>query len=277
MKRFYLLTLVLLGFQALLAQGWNSTVTTTFDASAYSRLDNFANKDGIHVLLTGPSSVKYVLLSSSGTVLRQTTLESEWGDFPSITGDSSSIFAVYRKGSTTIKVQKSTNAGATWSDDAISDITSSDSYWSGVDAVKDVRGLHVCYATRPGSVGSWETYYRRNESSPDWTGLKNVTDYTDEEVGGFTTVTTSANKIHVSYNTGSGGAPTVNHGDAKSRDYDYSTWDTPQLVYGQPTGESMVERVFSDGTYLHMFYYKLVEGSPYHSDMYHTKRTVGGC
>ncbi len=258
------------------ADGWNSIVATSVDVSSFTKSGNYTNKDGIHVLLSGASSVKYVLLSSTGVVVRQSTLENNGANFPSVAGNNDGVFAVYLMGSA-IKVKRTTDAGANWS--SVDDITFGDSYCSGMDAVGDDRGLHVAYATRPSSTGPWETYYQRYVAESGWTGYKNVTDYNLNEVGGFPSVSVSANKVHISYNTGQASEPTSNSGDAKTRDYNFTSqsWEDPQLVYGYPSGYSMGERIYSDGTYLHMFYYKLVEGmGQYHSDTYHTKRTLGG-
>jgi len=271
----------MLGSYALCAEGWNSTVTTSIDASGYSQGDNFSNKDGIHLLLAGSSSVKYVLLNSSGGVVRQTTLETVGGDFPNITGYGTSLMAVYLKGST-IKAWRSTDAGATWNDggsDGIADITFSDSSCSGVDAVADSRGLHVAYATRPSSTGTWETYYRRYASGPNWEGYKNVTDYTSNEVGGFPTITTSTNRVHVSYNTSDHAYdPDYHPGPAKTRDYFFPTgeWEDPQLVTSDPD-YSIAEMITSDGTYLHMVFVTLYGSmGDWVAEIYHTKRSIGG-
>ncbi len=280
MKHIPLVFLMIVGLEAAQAQGWGSIVTTTFDASIFSKAKDFANKDGIHVLLTGSSSVKYVLLNSSGGVVRQATLESVGGDFPNITGDNSAVMAVYLKGST-IKAWRSSDAGSTWNDggtSGIPDITFSDSYCSGVDALKDDRGLHVAYATRPSSSGTWETYYQRYESGTSWVGYKNVTDFTPDEVGGFPSITTSQTKVHVSYNTTSYSDQDLHSGYVKTRDYNFTSqlWEDPQSVVNYPDF-SVQERAYVTGTTLHLLYVTLVESMgefvPY---LYDTKRSVSG-
>ncbi len=280
-----IISLVILLFGFSFSQGWNSPVTTSLTNNQVQSADNFANKNGTHVLTIGNyydspfNNIRYTLLSSSGAIVRSYTFESG-GSFPCITGDNSNVYVIYWKNQT-IKTWKSTDAGNTWSDDAVDNISITDQYCSGIDAVTDGWGVHMVYSTRPNSSGSWETYYVKNNGSGSsvWGEFKNVTDYNENEVGGFPTVTTSANKVHVSYNTGTGSSPTSNQGNAKTRDYvaNSQTWETPQHVYGNSPDLSMVEKIFAVGSELHLFYYKIVGSmGQNHADMNHIKRNVDG-
>lgn len=137
----------------------------------------------------------------------------------------------------------------------------------------DGRGIHVVYGIFT-SGSADETHYQLWNGT-NWIDEKNVTDYDQYEEGGNPTITTSANRVHVSYNTGTYGY----FGDAKTRDYNYQgeEWEEPQIVFGGESGQSLGEKVFVVGSTLHMFYYEKVSGEgQYHTDIYHTKRSVGG-
>lgn len=275
MKSIVLCCFLLLAFSIGQAEGWNSVVTTSFNASSYNSLNVHANRQGVHVLLKGTSNgITHVLLSSSGSVIRQTTWDGSYScDYPNVAGDNSTVYVAYLRGSA-IKVKKSTDAGSTWT--ALGDITFSDAYCSGVDAVFDSWGLHVAYATRPSTSGPWETYYRRREGD-NWVGNKNVTDYDANEVGGFPSVTVSATRVHVSYNTSDGTDQDLHPADQKTRDYNFNTqqWEIPQLVTVSQDF-SVQEKIQSDGSYLHSLFVETYGGGPVIPEIYHTKRTVGG-
>lgn len=275
-----LIASLLIAVTMMVGQSWNSIVTTTVSSATTSKLDNFANKGGIHIVTRGWTSdsyaIKYVLLNSSGSVVRQYTFDTN-GDFPTIAGNNNNLYVLYQK-SSTIKVWKSTDAGANWSDAGIDDITLSNSNCNGIDATNDGWGLHAVYATWDATSNGYETYYQKSNGST-WTDLKNVTDFTSNEIGGYPAVATSANKVHVSYNTGTGSYPESNLGNAKTRDYNFQIqlWEDPQLVFGLPSGYSMVERIHADNSYVHLFYYKEVSGMGfYYAVMYHTKRAIDG-
>jgi hypothetical protein len=262
--------------QMALNQSWNATVTTSI-TNKMSAVSVFSNRMGVHVVKVGGSDdsyqVKYSRLNSSGTSTASYSFDTG-GKYPVITGDNSLLYVCYQNGAT-IKVWKSTDAGSNWSHDGNIDITMSSSNCNGIDAAKDWRGLHVVYAVQVGSY--YETYYNRYIGT-GWTDFKNVTDFTSSEVGGLPTIALSSNKVHVSYNTGVN-PPDINQGNAKTRDYNFQTltWEDPQLVLGYPSGQSMVERIYSDNSYVHLFYYKFISGmGSYSATIYHTKRVIDG-
>ncbi|MGB9664787.1 MAG: T9SS type A sorting domain-containing protein [Ignavibacteria bacterium] len=277
MKKF-ISTVLFIYASIIYPQGWNNVVTTNISEADLVKMELFTNKDGNHILLTSTQNniVKYVLLNSSGSTMRQMTIDTG-GYFPNITGNDNDLYIVYKKGSN-LKVMKSTNAGENWS--SLEDIQMTYQYSNGVDAVFDSKGLHVVWSERPqqNDPNYYETYYKRYFDNR-WRDYANVTNYTENEVGGFPTVTTSANKVHVSYNTGPGSLPHLNLGDAKTRDYNFQTqsWEAPQLVYGVPNGYSMIEKVFARSDSLFLFYYKNVyDLGQYWMDLYVTKRAING-
>jgi len=279
MKKF-IFTILVLSSSMIYSQNWNNIVTTNISESDLVRMEIFTNKEGNHILLTSTQNniVKYVLLNSSGSTVRQSTIDTN-GYFPNITGDDYDLYIVYKKNSI-LKVFKSTNAGSSWNDGAVDDITMTYQYSNGVDAHYDNKGLHVVWSERPqqSNPNSYETYYY-NFYNNSWRNFENVTNYTESEVGGFPTVSASANKAHVSYNTGGSSSPTTNIGDAKTRDYNFNTqsWEAPQLVFGYPNGYSMIEKVFTRDDSLFLFYYKNVyDLGQYRMDIYVTKRAING-
>jgi hypothetical protein len=240
-------------------------------------MDLFTNKDGNHIIVqnsNSTNSVKYYLLNSSGSVVRNSTIETSGNaEFPNVSGDNDKVYLVYKLGSN-LKVRRSTNAGQTWLSD-INNLSIGSNTCNGVDIIYADNGVHVVYAMKD-SDPNYETYYYKINSNNSWVDYKNVTDY-GSEVGGFPTVTFSTDKVHVSYNTGTATDPVYNQGSAKTRDKYTSTWQTPQLVFGGGDGNSGSERAFSDNSSLFDFYYKFItDMGGWHFDLYAKTRTVGG-
>jgi hypothetical protein len=265
----------------IISQSWNNEVATnlSFTAYPYSKVDMFANKDGIHMVVRyyeypAGEFYKYYLINSSGTVVKSTTFTTESSaEFPKISGDNDKVYLAYKFGNE-LRVKKSTDAGTSWSTD-IQSLSLGSNGCNGVDIVYDYQGLHVVYAMQDNG-SSFETYYYKLNTNNAWVDYKNVTDYNSDEVGGFPTVSVSPNRVHVSYNTGIHYEPTGNRGTAKTRDKFNSSWEDPQEIFGLPAGESMIERVHAGNTKLFDFYYKFEGGmGQYHSDLYVKERSLG--
>ncbi len=269
--------ILLITFTNLFPQGWNAIVETTipFYPGTASKVDMFTNKDGIHIVVRyyqyppGTDIFKYYLINTSGTVIRNTDIEVPGNvEFPNISGDDNIVYIVYKLGSN-LKAKKSTDAGQTWSDIPLLPIGNNNC--NGVDIVYGDNGLHVVYAMQDNG-SDYETYYYKLNSSDQWVDYKNVTDFDANEVGGFPTVTVSANRVHVGYNTGNQSDPEVNQGIAKSRDKYNNDWQDPQVVFGS---NSMIEKIFAGSTKLFDFYYELGTGFP-HADLYVKERSFSG-
>lgn len=274
-KKTIIIFLVMTAF--LFSQSWNSTVTTSINEPNLVKMDLLTNKDGNHIIVqnsNSTNSIKYYLLNSSGTVVRSSTIEtSGYAEFPNISGDNDKVYLVYKLGSN-LKANYTTNAGQSWN--SVTPKAIGSNTCNGVDIVFGDNGVHVVYAMK-NSDPNYETYYYKLNSSNSWVDYKNVTDHSAGQYGGFTTVTVSANRVHVSFNTGTSSDPTGNYGEAKTRDKYSSNWETPQLVFGGSDGGSGSERAFSDNTSLFDFYYKFIEGmGQWHFDLYAKKRMVGG-
>jgi hypothetical protein len=119
MKKFISLFLILAS--TLFAQSWNNVVQTSIpynDFGIETGIDQFANKDGINVLIdyykrnwpdNDISYLKYYLFNSSGSTIRTYTFENQAVEFASIDGDNDKIYVVYKLGNQ-IKTRKSTDA-----------------------------------------------------------------------------------------------------------------------------------------------------------------------
>ncbi|GMU95009.1 T9SS type A sorting domain-containing protein [Ignavibacterium album] len=270
MKKFIVLFVIMTA--SVFSQSWNTVVQTTIPFSSASKVDLTTNRDGNHILVTYADYptyyLRYYLVNSSGSVVRNYTFENQAVQFANIDGDNDRIYVVYKMGNQ-IKTRKSTNAGQSWIN--IEDINIGNNICNNIDIIfgKDDNALHIVWATQ--DAGSeYKTYYRRlfNDS---WSSTENVTD--GSNVGGFPTVSKSSNRVHVSYNTGQSWDPETNLGEAKSRDKYINTWQTPQLVY---TPQSFRERIHASNSKLFDFYYKLETGmGQYHADLYVKERSLG--
>lgn len=97
-----ILIFVLIFSGVLFPQSWNNIVTTTINEPNLVQLDNFTNRDGIHVVVqnsNATNSIKYYRLNSTGGVQTTTTIETQGGaEFPHIAGDNDHLFISYRLG-----------------------------------------------------------------------------------------------------------------------------------------------------------------------------------
>ena len=228
MKKIAILIIVLSTY--LFSQSWNTYVPTTISEPNLVKMDLFTNKDGNHLVVqnsNSTNSIKYYLLSSAGSVIRTSTIETAGGtEFPNVSGDNDNVYLVYKSGNY-LKAKKSTNAGANWSDINPS-LSIGSNTCNGVDIVYGDGGLHVVYAMRD-NYPNFETYYYKLNSSNSWVDYKNVTDY-GSEVGGLPSIIVSQNHLYVSYNSEAATPPYIDLGVSKTRDKIGSDWQTPQLV-----------------------------------------------
>ena len=115
-----LLILFLIVTSSLFSQSnWNNVVQTTipfiWGSQQQGKIDQYANKDGIHILLISSPTFYplYYLINSSGSVIRSHSFENNTVEFPSIDGDNDKVYIVYKLGNQ-IKTKKSTNTGQSW-------------------------------------------------------------------------------------------------------------------------------------------------------------------
>ncbi|QOJ29575.1 MAG: T9SS type A sorting domain-containing protein [Ignavibacteriales bacterium] len=236
------------------AQQWQSVVTTSINEPYLDKLDQFANRDGIHLALREGQngSIKYYRLNTSGSVVSSATISSS-GNFPSITGSNDKVYIIYRDGGY-IKGKYSTNAGSNWTN--ISEIDISTNTCNSLDAVYDNNSVHLVYSLQNNGY-NYESYYYRLAPSNEWLDYKEVTDEYSV-VGGYASVTVSQDRVHVSFNTGYNQNP-GNQGTARVRDKYQSTWGNSQVVFG-PSPASSLERIGVGNGNLFNFYYEFVGG-----------------
>ena len=248
MKNTIILFLVMTAY--LFSQGWNNTKTTSVNESNLVKMDLFTNKDGNHLLIqtsNGTNSLKYYLLDSKGSIIRNNTVETSGGaSFPNITGTDNEIYIVYKLGNN-LRYKKSTNQGNSWFDPVDESIGSNNC--NGVEIAYDYRGLHIVYATQDNG-SEYKTYYHLITSGT-WGTQEDVT-----STGGFPTVTVSDDHVYVSYNTGDDDPVEAgNQGAAKVRTKVGSNWQTPQTIYNDDSGaENLVFR--NDSLFAFFFVYE---------------------
>lgn len=101
----------------------------------------------------------------------------------------------------------------------------------------------------------YNTFYRLVEyDATSWTDIKQVTDF-EGEAGGFPSITTSANRIHVAYTNSDELSPGSGAGNpVKNRDRLNSTWQDPTTIFSNDASRCFV---IATGSKLHAFYYEL--------------------
>lgn len=148
------------------AQGWNNAIQTTI--SGVSKQESFTNKDGIHIVTQTSQSINYYLVSTGGSVIRNSTIENG-GSFPNITGDNNQIYLLY-KISDLIKIKYSSDAGANWVD--CPSINTSGNACNGIDAIFQPNiGVHIVWATQDDDP-YYESHYYRLDSEGQLTDYK---------------------------------------------------------------------------------------------------------
>jgi len=238
------------------AQSWNSIVTTSLNISNADYIENYADKDGIHIVTYDDytDDIKYYLISSSGSLIRSATISTN-GEFPNIIGNENAVYIVYREGSN-IRVKKSTDAGATWSQKANQSIGSNEC--SGIDASINADGIHTVWSIGDNNGYNMETNYKMyRPSNDDWVDFKNVTDYSNG-YGVTPTVTLSPNRVHVGYNSSDYVSNYAVDENEMSRTKYNDTWHTQQTI---ASNQSCRGKIFASTNKLYDFYYNFDENS----------------
>jgi hypothetical protein len=254
MKKFMLFIFLTITINA---QSWNAAVS--LEISNASKIDNYANKDGIHILLkTSTNQIKYYLTDVTGATIRSYPFASSNGDFPNIVGsdDGTKLYATYKDG-TNIKTQYSTNAGVSWSPLANIDLTDYPTL-NAIDVVHYKGKTHITWAT---SEGGYKVHYKMYNSNNQLGDYKEVTDY-GSEFGFHPSMTASGDYVYVSYNKGNNLSPGINVGDIKIRGKNTVTnqWDNPEEVpliwpyHSYYEAQSRIERIYVTDNYLYLFY-----------------------
>lgn len=268
-----MLLLPVVGFSQ--SSNWNSAVDLNVSVSSSDRIDLYTDKDGNHVIVQKSNQLVYYLFSATGSQVRTSTRDNNVNEDPKlsrIVGWQGKLYIIYKEGDK-IKTQKSTDAGANWSTTAVNEITMNSSTSNGLDAWTDADGVHLVYSEYDNGNSSYKTMYQRNDGDQsNWVEQKEVTDL-EGDAGGFPSVTTSANRVHVAFVSGDEIIPSTANYPTTTRDRHNSTWQSSQDLID----ESCLARIISDGTSLHGFYYEFYIGPiGLTFGLHHRTRSVSG-
>jgi hypothetical protein len=95
---------------------WTNVKETNITVGNYDGVDIFTNRDGNHIIVQNSSSLKYYKMNINGQAGSPITLESTSVVTPSISGDATRLYVVYRKSNENyIRTKYSSDGGSNWS------------------------------------------------------------------------------------------------------------------------------------------------------------------
>src|SRR5690606_16249211 len=151
-----LLFLILFCFTAVITAqnpNWSSVKETNINVGSALSYDIFTNQDGNHIIVQESNNLKYYKMNLNGQAGSPITLESTSVVSPSITGDGTRLYVVYRRSSeTTIRAKYSMNGGSSWLN--LSNTLTNQSA-SSIESVMSNNNIHITF-----QVGS-SVYYSR--------------------------------------------------------------------------------------------------------------------
>ncbi|GEM_PF-6259596 len=253
------------------SSNWNSTINLNVTVSSSDRIDLFTNKNGHHVIVQKSNQLTYYLFSATGNQIRSSVIDNltENPRLSGIAGFQDTVYICYKNGGN-IKTKRTTNSGITWS--SLSDINLPNSNSNGLALWVDANGLHIAYSAYDSQNSEYNTFYQRHPNRVgSWTDFKQVTDEAGD-AGGFPSVTTSANRVHVAFTDGDYQDPVGNHDLAKTRDRYNGTWQNSQQIFNDAARGMVV----ATSSKLHGFYYDYVAGwGFFYYDLYYINRDLG--
>ncbi|NIR67753.1 MAG: hypothetical protein GWN61_24410, partial [candidate division Zixibacteria bacterium] len=247
-----MLVVPLIGFSQ--SNNWLSTVDLNVSVSSSDHIDLYTDQEGNHVIVHKSNQLTYYLFSATGSQIRTSTIDnfSESPRLSRIIGHGENLYISYKKGST-IKTEKSTDSGATWSTTDVDDIALSNNQVNGLEVWTDANGLHLVHSEWNDNDLVYNSFYQRvPHNNNEWTDFKQVTDETNV-AGGFPSVTTSSNRVHVAFTDSEGSIPGDGAGDPRSRDRSSSTWQSSYLITS-PDDPAYCS-IIANNSKLHAFYY----------------------
>lgn len=256
------------------SSNWLSSIDLNLSVNSGDRIDLYTDKDGNHIIVQKSNQLVYYLFSPTGTQIRTSVRDNDVSEYPRlsrIAGWEGKLYIIYKEGNK-IKTQKSTDGGANWSTTAVNEITMYSSTSNGMDAWTHANGVHLVYSEYDNSNSNYKTWYQRNAfDQSNWVEQKEVTDEANVS-GGFPSVTTSANRVHVAFTAGQEQDPIYNRDITKTRDRYSGTWQSSQQIFND-AARSMV---IATSSKLHNFYYDFVAGiGQWHFDLYYRNRSLG--
>ncbi len=266
-------------------QNWGNIINTqlNFQVSYYS--DAFVNSSGINLVTSGvkdgAEGIRYVLISSTGSILKQVTLDNN-GLLPLIVGNNDTLFVVYVKDGS-LKVLRSTDLFTSWIDlspPAVNNVvtivpnankynnsnTESGRFQMFDAAYRDGR-LHIVWTETIGGINEayYDQYYRgrwlheKEEITSDFIG----------ETGGRPRIALLSTYLIVSYvwlnNNYMGTVRT------RYRNIVDPIWTSAVTAF---SGNSVGEEISSDDMYIHLFYYQWQQAGG-NIPLYHKKMPIG--
>ena len=253
-------------------QSWRSTIDLNIQVNDAYRLDLYTNIDGNHVLTFNGNTLVYRLFSYNGNLIRSQTIATglnEDARLAKISGYGQYLYISYKNGNK-IYTKRSTNAGQSWSN--LENIFMNYSQSNGIEIWDDSNGLHLVWSEYNSELDKYDTYYKRSPHTQNyWVDFKKITDNSNDH-GGFPSVTTSSNRVHVAYTQGTSSLPSYNRGITETRDKYNSTWQNPI----QGFNDAMCSKIIATSSKLHLFYYDFVPGMGlWYGSLYYKNKDFG--
>lgn len=168
MKNLIIMLLLLLA-TVISAQNWTSLKTSDINLSSAgdNDIDIFTNGYGNHIIVRESSVLKYYKMDVNGDADTMITLEESSVVSPSISGNASNIYVVYRKSSENyIRTKFSSDGGSNWS---YISTNPNNSNASSIECVFSNNKLHVTY-----EVSNVIYYSSYNTLSATWSSSTTV-------------------------------------------------------------------------------------------------------
>lgn len=242
----YLLVLILFCLPTAIAQtiGWTELKETNITVRNYN-YDIFTNGSGNHIIVHEPNALKYYKMDVNGNTVIDLNppLESSAVISPSISGNASIIYVVYRNSiETSIKIQYSLDGGLNWSTLIQVPLNSNA---SSIESVVSKDNLHVTY-----QVGSSVYHTYRPISGGNWTIPFNVSEThiaSNPRIGVWNSG--SEDKVYFTYNT-TGNFLRMREYDLPGNTWSNVNWDILRCLTCFPLNIGFAV----DDTYLYAFW-----------------------
>lgn len=148
--------------------GWSSIKSSGINLTNAISVDIFTNGSGNHIIVQESSSLKYYNIDVNGNTINSVMLENNISVFsPSITGDATRLYVVYRKSNENyIRTNYSSNGGNSWSYLSTNPQNSSA---NSMESVFSNNKLHITFVV---SNNVYHSFYNTVTSS--WTSIYQV-------------------------------------------------------------------------------------------------------
>ncbi len=146
---------------------WTSLKETNINASSAISFDIFSNGFGTHVIVQENSTLKYYKMDANGTAGNPITLETTSVVAPSICGDNTRLYVVYRKNNESyIRTKFSSDGGSSWT------YLSTNPQNSNANSMESVFSNNKLYVSFDVSNTVYYSYY--NTQNSVWSPLQTV-------------------------------------------------------------------------------------------------------